>query len=128
MGNFTAAIQSSEVGLTAGNRNVTDYLTKRFGDVMTDGCIEMLIANRIPSRIAAPIQKLDTDLQAQGLQLTRRSGEREVYDFSAELRTPEGDLAATTYGNLTMEQEGDSWKASRITATVKEAAADLKEN
>ena len=123
MGNFTAAIQSSEVGLTAGNKNVTDYLTKRFGDVMTDGCIEMLIANRIPTRLAAPVQKLDTDLQAQGLRLTRRSGEKEVYDFTAELRIPEGDLAATVYGNLTMEQEGDSWKASRIAVTIKEAAA-----
>ena len=125
--NFTTAIQSNEAGRMAGNGNVTDYLTKRFGSLMTGKCIEMIVANRTYYQVVKVTNSRGADIQAQGLQLTRRAGDKEVYDFSAELRTAGGDLAATAQGNLTMEQEGDGWKASQVTVTVTEAVAPAGE-
>lgn len=112
---LTGSAPSGGEGMGQGGDAITGYLTERFGDVMTARCIERLIADRVFTRLP---QRAGPDTQARGLELAERSGAPQLYDFFAELITPEGVTATTAKGTVTMEQEGEVWKASRVTVTL----------
>lgn len=56
------------------------FYQAQFGDCMTQQCLEKLLANRLPTRIAS------LSGQPAGLTLQKRSGADHCYDFSADLR------------------------------------------
>ena len=89
------------------------FYQAQFGDCMTQQCLEKLLANRLPTRIAA--------LSGQPTELTlhKRSGADHCYDFSADLQADDGATTASVSGTITMVQEDGAWRASDITLTLK---------
>ena len=89
------------------------FYQAQFGDCMTQQCLEKLLANRLPTRIAS------LSGQPAGLTLQKRSGADHCYDFSADLQADDGATTASVSGTITMVQEDGAWKASDITLTLK---------
>ena len=93
-----------------------DFMTfyqAQFGDSMTKDCLDRVLANRLPTRIAA------LSGQPTALTLHKRSGADNCYDFSADLQADDGATTASVSGTITMVQEDGVWKASDITLTLR---------
>ena len=104
----------SEPGLVqADDGGFAAFYQAQFGDCMTQQCLEKLLANRLPTRIAA------LSGQPTNLTLQKRSGADHCYDFSADLQADDGATTASASGTITMVQEDGAWKASDITLTLK---------
>jgi len=80
---------------------------------MTQTCLEKLLANRLPTRIAS------LSGQPAGLTLQKRSGADHCYDFSADLQAADGTNTASVTGTITMVKEDGAWKASDLTLNLK---------
>lgn len=118
---FAEPTESSGIGLTAGNDSeLVEYFAKRFDGSMTDACIEDLTMSRMIYRSAALAKDFGSDVSTDDVKLTKRPGEEECYDFSAELKTSAGDPAAKASGTVWMEKDGTEWKASHISLTLDE--------
>lgn len=89
------------------------FYQAQFGDCMTQQCLEKLLANRLPTRIAA------LSGQPAGLTLQKRSGADHCYDFSADLQAADGTTTASASGTITMVKEDGAWKASDLTLNLK---------
>lgn len=89
------------------------FYQAQFGDCMTQTCLEKLLANRLPTRIAS--------LSGQPAELTlqKRSGADHCYDFSADLQAADGTTTASVTGTITMVKEDGAWKASDLTLNLK---------
>lgn len=85
------------------------FYQAQFGDCMTQQCLEKLLANRLPTRIAS------LSGQPAGLTLQKRSGADHCYDFSADLQAADGTTTASVTGTITMVKEDGAWKASDLT-------------
>ena len=88
------------------------FYQAQFGDCMTQQCLEKLLANRLPTRIAA------LSGQPAGLTLQKRSGAGHCYDFSADLQAADGTTTASVTGTITMVKEDGAWKASDLTLNL----------
>lgn len=110
----------AEIGLVQDDGKLKDYLNKRFNGSMTDACIEDLAMSRTIYRSAALARDFSSDIEADKIELTKRTSEQECYDFSAELKTSAGDSAAAASGTISLEKDGAGWKASHITLNVDE--------
>ena len=89
------------------------FYQAQFGDRMTQQCLEKLLANRLPTRIAA------LSGQPTNLTLHKRSGADNCYDFSADLQAADGTTTANASGTITMVKEDGAWKASDLTLNLK---------
>ena len=89
------------------------FYQAQFGDCMTQQCLEKLLANRLPTRIAS------LSGQPAGLTLQKRSGADYCYDFSADLQAADGTTTASVTGTITMVKEDGAWKASDLTLNLK---------
>ena len=89
------------------------FYQAQFGDCMTQQCLEKLLANRLPTRIAS------LSGQPAGLTLQKRSGADHCYDFSADLQAADGTTTASVTGTITMVKEDGAWKASDLTLNLK---------
>lgn len=112
------SVDDSAVGSKPGLVQVDDggfaaFYQAQFGDCMTQRCLEKLLANRLPTRIAS------LSGQPTNLTLQKRSGADHCYDFSADLQADDGATTASASGTITMVQEDGAWKASDITLTLK---------
>ena len=112
------SVDDSAVGSEPGLVQVDDggfmvFYQAQFGDSMTKDCLDRVLANRLPTRIAA------LSGQPTNLTLHKRSGADNCYDFSADLQADAGATTASVSGTITMVQEDGAWKASDITLTLK---------
>ena len=89
------------------------FYQAQFGDCMTQQCLEKLLANRLPTRIAS------LSGQPAGLTLQKRFGADHCYDFSADLQAADGTTTASVTGTITMVKEDGAWKASDLTLNLK---------
>lgn len=89
------------------------FYQAQFGDCMTQQCLEKLLANRLPTRIAS------LSGQPARLTLQKRSGADNCYDFSADLQADDGATTASVSGTITMVKEDGAWKASDLTLNLK---------
>lgn len=89
------------------------FYQAQFGNCMTQQCLEKLLANRLPTRIAS------LSGQPAGLTLQKRSGADHCYDFSADLQAADGTNTASVTGTITMVKEDGAWKASDLTLNLK---------
>ena len=89
------------------------FYQAQFGDCMTQQCLEKLLANRLPTRIAS------LSGQPAGLTLQNRSGADHCYDFSADLQAADVTTTASVTGTITMVKEEGAWKASDLTLNLK---------
>ena len=105
---------ASEPGLVqADDSGFAAFYQAQFGDCMTQQCLEKLLANRLPTRIAS------LSGQPAGLTLQKRSGADHCYDFSADLQAADGTTTASVTGTITMVKENGAWKASDLTLNLK---------
>ena len=105
---------ASEPGLVqADGGGFAAFYQAQFGDCMTQQCLEKLLANRLPTRIAS------LSGQPAGLTLQKRSGADHCYDFSADLQAADGTTTASVTGTITMVKEDGAWKASDLTLNLK---------
>ena len=112
------SVDDSAVGSEPGLVQVDDggfaaFYQAQFGDCMTQPCLEKLLANRLPTRIAS------LSGQPAGLTLQKRSGADHCYDFSADLQAADGTTTASVTGTITMVKEDGAWKASDLTLSLK---------
>lgn len=112
------SVDDSAVGSEPGLVQVDDggfaaFYQAQFGDCMTQTCLEKLLANRLPTRIAS------LSGQPAGLTLQKRSGADHCYDFSADLQAADGTNTASVTGTITMVKEDGAWKASDLTLNLK---------
>ena len=111
------SVDDSAVGSEPGLVQVDDggfaaFYQAQFGDCMTQTCLEKLLANRLPTRIAS------LSGQPAGLTLQKRSGADHCYDFSADLQAADGTTTASVTGTITMVKEDGAWKASDLTLNL----------
>lgn len=111
------SVDDSAVGSEPGLVQVDDgdfmaFYQAQFGDCMTQQCLEKLLANRLPTRIAS------LSGQPAGLTLQKRSGADNCYDFSADLQSDDGATTASVSGTITMVKEDGAWKASDLTLNL----------
>lgn len=110
----TAVPSGSQPGLTAvDTQGLYTYVQAQLGDVMTADCLDQVLANRLPTRIAS------LSGQPAGLTLQKRSGADLCYDFSADLQAADGTTTASVTGTITMVKEDGAWKASDLTLNLK---------
>ena len=108
------AYTASEPGLVqVDDGGFAAFYQAQFGDCMTQQCLEKLLANRLPTRIAS------LSGQPAGLTLQKRSGADHCYDFSADLQAADGTTTASVTGTITMVKEDGAWKASDLTLNLK---------
>ena len=112
------SVDDSAAGSEPGLVQVDDggfmaFYQAQFGDSMTQQCLEKLLANRLPTRIAS------LSGQPAGLTLQKRSGADHCYDFSADLQAADGTTTASVTGTITMVKEDGAWKASDLTLNLK---------
>mgnify|MGYP006337255695 CR=1 FL=1 len=109
-----AAPSGSEPGLVAVDTDgLYAFLQAQLGDAMTADCLNKIMANRLPTRIAS------LSGQPAGLTLQKRSGADHCYDFSADLQAADGTTTASVTGTITMVKEDGAWKASDLTLNLK---------
>ena len=109
-----AAPAGSEPGLAAADTDgLYAFLQAQLGDTMTADCLNKIMANRLPTRIAS------LSGQPAGLTLQKRSGADYCYDFSADLQAADGTTTASVTGTITMVKEDGAWKASDLTLNLK---------
>lgn len=105
---------ASEPGLVqVDDSGFAAFYQAQFGDCMTQQCLEKLLANRLPTRIAS------LSGQPAGLTLQKRSGADHCYDFSADLQAADGTTTASVTGTIAMVKEDGAWKASDLTLNLK---------
>ena len=93
------------------------FYQAQFGDCMTQQCLEKLLANRLPTRIAS------LSGQPAGLTLQKRSGADHCYDFSADLQAADGTTTASVTGTITIVKEDGACEAHDLTLSLKEAVS-----
>lgn len=92
-----------------------NYLAQRFGDGLTDECLNTFIKNRETNRAAALAKSTGSDIQAGGVELANRSGDDGLYNFTVKLKTAAGEVAGTVTGTIHLEQQDKEWVVKNIT-------------
>ena len=66
-------------------------------------------------------EQYQSDILAEDIQLTKRSGNEDMYDFEAKLViAADSKRIASVTGVVTMEESQSSWKISNLTVKVTE--------
>lgn len=98
------------------------YFQGRFGDDLTEDCLNKMMADRTIAVSIKLAEQYQSDILAEDIQLTKRSGNEDMYDFEAKLVTAaDSKQIASVTGVVTMEESQSSWKISNLTLKVSEA-------
>lgn len=115
-----ASETSNETGLVSVD-GLESYFQTRFGDDMTEECLSRMMANRTIAVSIKLAKQYQSDILADGIQLTKKSGAEDMYDFEAKLVTAaDSKQVASVTGVVTMEESQSSWKISNLTVKVTE--------
>ena len=97
------------------------YFQGRFGDDLTEDCLNKMMADRTIAVSIKLAEQYQSDILAEDIQLTKRSGNEDMYDFEAKLVTAaDSKRIASVTGVVTMEESQSSWKISNLTVKVTE--------
>ena len=97
------------------------YFQGRFGDDLTEDCLNKMMADRTIAVSIKLAEQYQSDILAEDIQLTKRSGNEDMYDFEAKLGTAaDSKKIASVTGVVTMEESQSSWKISNLTVKVTE--------
>lgn len=90
-----------------------EYFQKQYDDLMTDECLEDMMDSRISTLIMRLARQYASDIEVEGIELQKRAGEQDMYDFNVNLVTVSGkEQIAGAAGTIIMVSDGASWKAS----------------
>lgn len=116
-----AAAASEEPGLTSSDDGLTAYADERYGDLLSEECLQQMLGNRSLFSCAVLVQRTGQEIQPEIRRFDKREGEEAGFDFTIDLKADgEADPVATATGNIFMEQTEAGWKASAITLSVGE--------
>ncbi len=107
-------LPSESVGISSQGGDLSAYLAERFGDSMSDSCIEKLAANRTFYRSVKLAKANNCDIIMSELKLTAESGNKNTFDFSAILLA-NGAVVDNISGSVRMVNDSSGWKADLIT-------------
>lgn len=97
------------------------YFQGRFGDDLTEDCMNRMMADRTIAVSIKLAEQYQSDILVEDIQLTKRSGNEDMYDFEAKLVTvADSKQVASVTGVVTMEESQSSWKISNLTVKVTE--------
>lgn len=109
---------TSESGL-ASTDALSQYFKDKYGDVMTDECIESMMANRTMTVCIEVAEQIHMDIVPADIQLIEKSNEAGAYTYTAMLMTASDEkevTAASVSGEITMVDG----KASDLTIKVED--------
>lgn len=107
--------------LSASDDALTEYLSKRFGNHVTDACLEQLVANRVVSYSVNIAEKYNSDIRVSDLKLNENSSGENSYRFSAVLQTEtDASTVANIFGSVFVEKEDGVYKVSNVTVQVQQ--------
>ena len=107
--------------LSASDDALTEYLSKRFGNHVTDACLEQLVANRVVSYSVNIAEKYNSDIRVSDLKLDENSSGENSYRFSAVLQTEtDASTVANIFGSVFVEKEDGVYKVSNVTVQVQQ--------
>lgn len=114
-----AAETTGEPGIVSIS-GVEAYFEEKLGDSMTEECFKEVTANRTCSLSMALAKEHASDITTGEMELKKRSGEQNVFDFSAKLVAgTDKEPVSSVSGTIVMVQDGKTWKASDITIDMK---------
>lgn len=115
-----AAETGDETGMISVD-GLETYFQGRFGDDLTEDCMNRMMADRTIAVSIKLAEQHQSDILAEDIQLTKRSGNEDMYDFEAKLVTAaDSKQIASVTGVVTMEESQSSWKISNLTVKVTE--------
>lgn len=118
-----AAETGDETGMISVDGMET-YFQGRFGDDLTEDCLNRMMADRTIAVSIKLAEQYQSDILAEDIQLTKRSGNEDMYDFEAKLVTSDDSKqVAKVTGVVAMEESQSSWKISNLTLKVTDAQA-----
>lgn len=96
------------------------YFQMRFGDDLTEECMNRMTADRTIAVSIKLAEQYQSDILAEDIQLTERSGDEDMYDFEAKLVTAaDSKQIASVTGVVAMKEESQAvWKISNLTVKV----------
>lgn len=113
-----AAETGDETGMISVD-GLETYFQGRFGDDLTEDCMNRMMADRTIAVSIKLAEQYQSDILAEDIQLTKRSGNEDMYDFEAKLVTAaDSKQVASVTGVVTMEESQSSWKISNLTLKV----------
>lgn len=113
-----AAETGDETGMISVD-GLETYFQGRFGDELTKDCLNRMMADRTIAVSIKLAEQYQADIQAEDIQLTKRSGAEDMYDFEAKLVTSDDSKqVAKVTGVVAMEESQSSWKISNLTLKV----------
>lgn len=111
----------NETGLVSVD-GLENYFQGRFGDDLTEECMNRMMADRTIAVSIKLAEQYQSDILAEDIQLTKRSGDENMYDFEAKLVTAaDSKQIASVTGVVTMEESQAVWKISNLTVKVTES-------
>lgn len=110
----------NETGLVSVD-GLENYFQERFGDDLTEECMNRMMADRTIAVSIKLAEQYQSDILTEDMQLTKRSGDENMFDFEAKLVTAaDSKQVASVTGVVTMEESQSSWKISNLTVKVTE--------
>lgn len=117
----TAAETGNETGLVSVD-GLETYFQGRFGDDLTEECMNRMMADRTIAVSIKLAEQYQSDILAEDMQLTKRSGDENMFDYEAKLvAAADSKQIASVTGVVTMEESQSSWKISNLTVKVTES-------
>lgn len=107
--------QTDESGIASAD-GLEQYFKDKYGDIMTDECIESMIDNRTIIQCMKLAEKYDSDMISKDIWLTQKAGAADTYTYEATV-APTSNQENETFitGTITLTDE----KASYLTIEVK---------
>jgi len=113
-----AAETGDEAGLVSLD-GLETYFQGRFGDDLTEECMNRMMADRTIAVSIKLAEQYQSDILAEDIQLTERSGDEDMYDFEAKLvTTADSKQIASVTGVVAMKESQSSRKISNLTVKV----------
>lgn len=107
--------QTYESGITSVD-GLEQYFKDKYGDIMTDECIESMIDNRTIIQCMKLAEKYDSDIISKDIWLTKKARTSETYTYEATVAPASNQENETLItGAITLSDE----KASYLTIEVK---------
>lgn len=111
---LTPKLSSQEPGISSQGDELSALLAERYGDSMTDNCINKLAANRTFYRSVKLAKNYNSDILMSELKLTAESGNKNTFGFSAVLLA-NGAVVDNISGFVQMVNDSSGWKVDLIT-------------
>lgn len=111
--------QENVIGIVVGDNMLENLLRERYGSCFTEAGMEKLMANRIFYKSVSLVEQYSEGIETSELTLESHGDTLDVYSYQATLKTTSGKTVGTAAGTISMQLDGENWKANDITLNIK---------